>query len=237
MNILHAHLWGSPWVDDLSIFKLSSWRCKQLCEIEPHRVEKEIPYLWLFIENIIDARGPCFFKLSCTSPKDSIYPCSTPKLKGMDAQYVINVCLNSPRFIEELENAYLLGYDVAFILKKWNDDIEKSDEYRLFVGDGRYELAVNMNNNKIVGVDNQLNTIFDEFVKNHVDSFPGLTLAIDVAYSVEKDEIIFIEFNPIDDELDTYEVDCDVFSETIRRALASESETWKKLKHFNFITF
>lgn len=231
MNILHAHLWGSPWIDDLSIFKLSSFRCKQLCEIESENVEKEMPYLWLFIENVIENIGPCFFKLSCASPKDSNYPCSTPKLKGINAQHVINVCLNSPRFIEELENAYIVGHDVALILKKWNDDIMKSDEYRLFVSDGKFELAVNMNNPK-VDVDNQLNIIFDEFVKNHVDSFPGLTISIDVAYSFEKEQVIFIEFNPIDDELDTYEIEFNKFSETIQCALQTESETWKKLKHF-----
>lgn len=65
MNVLHAHLWGSPWTNDMGIFRLSPAVCKQLEESDSvHAIQTDMPDLWRFVDEFISNNGPCFFKLS-----------------------------------------------------------------------------------------------------------------------------------------------------------------------------
>jgi|CXWK01.1.fsa_nt_gi hypothetical protein len=233
MNILHAHLWGEPWTNDLGIFKLDSELLEKLLHLIEEQVSTRfvkivLPELWDFIDNYIKEHGPCFFRLSGASPKDSTYKCQGPLLKADDIEHVLQVCFESNRFANELDEAILIDRDIAFILRKWNDEIHKCDEYRIFVGDGNYELAVRMPDTELAK-DNVAYHL-RKFVEKHASTFPAPTLVVDVAIDPVTYDITFIEFNPIDDELDMYNVDLSLLSETIRIAQVQPSATFKLLQ-------
>jgi hypothetical protein len=232
MNILHAHLWGDSWTSDLGIFELDSEMCEKLLHLIEEQVSIQLvkivlPELWNFIDDYIKEHGPCFFRLSGASPKDSTYKCQGPLLKANDVEHLLQVCFESNRFIDELDESILIDRNIAFILRKWNDEIGKCDEYRIFVGDGEYELAVRMSDMEFAK-DNVAYHL-RKFVEKHVSSFPSSTLVIDVALDPVTYNVIFIEFNPIDDELDMYNVDLSLLSDTIRTAQVQPSETFKLL--------
>lgn len=200
MNILHAHLWGQPWMNDFGILNLDTEMCEKLLNMVEEQVSIQLvkvvlPELWNFIDNYIKEHGPCFFRLSGASPKDSIYKCQGPLLKAYDTEHVLQVCFESDRFAEELDEAILLDRGIAFILRKWNDEINKCDEYRIFVGDGEYELAVRVSDTLLAK--NDIAFHLRNYVEKHVSSFPASTLVIDIAIDPITYNIIFIEFNPL----------------------------------------
>ena len=232
MNILHAHLWGKPWTNELGILTLDPEACEKLLQMIEEQVSIQfvkivLPEVWHFIDNYIKKNGPCFFRLSSASPKDSTYTCQGPLLKADSIEHLLQVCFESNRFMEELDETILLEREIAFILKKWDDNISKCDEYRIFVGDGKFELAICMSDTKLAtrDVEQQLRN----FVEKNVSFFPSHTLVVDVAFNNVTHDIIFIEFNPIDDELDIYNVDLSLLSDTIRIAQVQQSATYKLL--------
>jgi len=236
MDILHAHLWGKPWTDELGILTLDTEACEKLLQMIEEQVSIQfvkivLPEVWDFIDNYIKECGACFFRLSGASPKDSTYTCQEPLLKADSVEYLLKVCFESNRFMEELDEAILLENEIALILRKWDDNICKCDEYRIFVGDGKFELAVRMSDTKLASgdVEQQLRN----FVEKYVSLFPSPTLVVDVAFDPVTQNITFIEFNPIDDELDIYNVDLDLLSDTIRTAQVQQSVTYKLLSEWN----
>lgn len=232
MNILHAHLWGKPWTNELGILTLDPEACEKLLQMIEEQVSIQfvkivLPEVWNFIDNYIKECGPCFFRLSGASPKDSTYMCQGPLLKADSVEHLLQVCFESNRFMEELDEAVLLEREIALILKKWDDNIHKCDEYRIFVGDGEYELAVRTSDTQLAK--NDVAYRLRNYVKKYASLFPASTLAVDVAFDNITQNIIFIEFNPIDDELDMYNVDLSLLSDTIRTAQVCPSITYKLL--------
>lgn len=224
LNVLHAHMWGSPWTNDLGIFVISpKMALEMLSSIDCNSKFQNLTFpsaLNEFIETFIQNNGPCFFRLSGASPKDSTFA-NTPLLKATSAEYIRKVCIESNRFEEELETCVLTDRSIAFILRKWDEKIEKCDTYRIFVGEGEYELAVRMSDCTIAKGSTAFN--LRKYVDKHIKTFPHYTLALDVA--LDGDNIIFIEFNPIDDELDMYNVDLNFLSPAIRTLQAWPSVT------------
>lgn len=232
-NILYSDLWGAPWNSGMAIFHLSSIVCERLYKLtdsdtfEASSVKLDFPELWVFVENFIEQHGPCFFRLSTASPKDSNAAVPIPILKGLNANHVFDVCLQSARFCEELYDAWMLKKHSALTLKKWDDEIEAGDEYRIFVSKRVYELAVCMSDS-MVATGTTAKALHD-YTNQMAQDFPAELLVIDVAYSPISEKVIFIEFNPIDNELDTYGIDEEMLSHEIRCALHLPSETYQKL--------
>lgn len=233
MNILHAHLWGESWTSDLGIFKLDSEMCEKLLNMIEEQVSIQLvkivlPEFWDFIDNYIKENGSCFFRLSGASPKDSTYKCQGPLLKADNIEHLLQVCFESNRFADELYETLIIDHEIALILRKWNDNIDKGDEYRIFVGDGEFELAVRMPDTQLA-TDN-IAYHLRNYIEKYASSFPAPTLAVDIAINPLTYEITFVEFNPIDDELDMYNVDLSFLSDTIRIAQVQPSATFKLLQ-------
>jgi hypothetical protein len=227
-NILYSDLWGAPWNNGMAIFHLSPIVCEQLYNLaetsDPSSVEFEFPELWSFVENFIEQHGPCFFRLSTASPKDSTAAVPIPILKGLDANHVFSVCFQSDRFCEELYDAWMLNKHSALTLKRWDNEIESGDEYRIFVSKHMYELAVCMSNSMVAT--GPTAKALRDYTNQMSQYFPAALLVIDVAYLPMSEKIIFIEFNPVDNELDTYDIDEDMLSHEIRCALHLPSENY-----------
>lgn len=227
MNVLHAHLWGSPWTDNMGIYILTPDVCEQMLEIIED--EKDVnaqnmwPHLWNFVHDYIKKCGPTFFKLSGASPKDAGFP-----LKAVDAQYVFDVCFKSLRFLEELANASTFNYDIALILQKWNNDIEQGDEYRVLVDNGQFSLAIGMKDCKLA--DENVSDWLRKYIDEHVHLFPSSTIAVDLVYKSDS-SIIFVEFNPIDDELDLYNINLEILSHNLRCEINKTSATMQLIKN------
>ena len=64
------------------------------------------------------------------------------------------------------------------------------------------------------------------WVSQWKSAFPSQTLAVDVAFLAEEKTVLFIEFNPVDNELDTFELDLAELklSEKLRDALAADPQ-------------
>ena len=98
---------------------------------------------------------------------------------------------------------YLEDFDVkyAIILQKWDDRIKEDSEYRCFIFDRKCEAV-----SRIIDCSEPTKEVKDrleDYIKNNVEFFPDNDVALDVCV-LNSGEIIFIEFNPVNDELDTY---------------------------------
>lgn len=229
MNVLHAHLWGKPWTAGMGIYRMSPYMCEKLSLLmrrgSAKHVETELPALWGFVDKWIQKNGPCFFRASGASPKDSTAQYQ-PLLKAHTPHQVFDVCFNSLRFEEELDHAAVLE-GMALVLTKWNEEIAKGDEYRILVVNGEYEIAMRMPNGEVA--DRVVAHALRKFVHTHADRLPAPTLAMDVAFSHSLGKVFFIEHNPVDDELDTFGIDTTHLSHDLQMALQLQSETYKAL--------
>jgi hypothetical protein len=229
MNVLHAHLWGKPWTLGMGIYRMNPNMCEKLSLLmrrgDPEGVETELTALWAFVEKWIQKNGPCFFRASGASPKDSTVQYQ-PLLKAHTPHQVFDVCFNSLRFEEELDHAAVLD-GMALVLTKWDDEIVKGDEYRILVVDGEYEVAIRTPDGEVAK--DWVAQALRKFVDKYADRLPAPTLAMDVAFSHSLGKVTFIEHNPIDDELDTYGIDTTVLSHDLQTALQLQSETYKAL--------
>lgn len=229
MNVLHAHLWGKPWTTDMGIYRMNPHMCEKLSLLMRRNcaegVETELPALWAFVDKWIQKNGPCFFRASGASPKDSTVKYQ-PLLKAHTPHQVFDVCFNSLRFEEELEQAIVLN-GMALVLTKWNDEIAKGDKYRILVVHGEYEIAIRTPDGEVAK--DWVAHALRKFVQDHVDYFPASTLAVDVAFSHSLGNVTFIEHNPIDDELDTFGIDTTGLSHELQTALQQQSDTYKAL--------
>ena len=200
-SVLHMHKFGHPWIDHLKVFPLSS-ELRQIlykaCETNDTKLlqtEEFLP-LWNEIDVYIKENGPMFFKLSSISAKDSYFKDDGPLLKATNAEKLFNVFVTSMRICEELEDED----DFAIILTPWNDKIKVNNEYRCFVFYGVCEAIAKLDESELTP---RADKLVRDYIKKHLHLFPSQTVALDLVVT-DTDEIIFIEFNPIDDELDTY---------------------------------
>lgn len=208
MSILHAHRWGHPWIDNLHIFPLSASQQNLLfraCE----SLDSELLFndpdfqttLLSPIDKCIQEAGPCFFKLSSAAPKDSDYKdAEGPALRATSANRLFRVFVRSFRMMEELEDPG----DFALILTPWNDNVDPKIEHRCFIVDGKLEAVQNMFL-AAPATPAALNSV-QRYLQARLASLPQPTLAMDLSLPPNS-EPIFVEFNPLDSELDTYGLD------------------------------
>ena len=129
--------------------------------------------------------------------KDSYFKSNEPLLKATNAEKLFNVFVTSMRICEELEDED----DFAIILTPWNDKIKPDNEYRCFIFNSVCEAISRMIDES--EPDDRTNKIISNYIDKNLSLFPSTTIALDIVVTEEM-EAIFIEFNPIDDELDTY---------------------------------
>lgn len=201
MDSAHAHKWGHPWIDNMGIFLLSKSEQKllwQACQDINHNLIKPTP-LWEQINQYIQQNGTCFFKLSTASSKDvNLEDGIEPSCKADSVERLFKALTRSFRIMEYLEDE---SQDYAIILTKWNDKIDFKNEYRCFILDGVCEAISHMEDCKDPSP--EIHLIIHQYIDFHKNTFPESAVALDVCVTDEK-EVIFIEFNPVDEELDTY---------------------------------
>jgi len=197
----HAHKWGHPWIDQMGIFPLTKqeqqllWQACQ--DLNPDLI-KPIK-LWKDIDNYIQENGTCFFKLSAASPKDvNLEDGKGPSCRADSVERLFKALTRSFRIMEYLEDEDI---DYAIILTKWNDKIDFKNEYRCFVLDGVCEAISHMDNCQDPSP--EITTLIHQYIQQHHPTFPESVVALDLCVTNDH-EIIFIEFNPIDEELDSY---------------------------------
>ena len=217
-SVLHMHKFGHPWTDHLKVFKLSSdlqqilYKACQTNNVKLLQTSEFLP-LWNEIGVCIKEHGPMFFKLSSISAKDSYFKSDEPLLKATNAEKLFNVFVTSMRICEELEDED----DFAIILTPWNDKIKVNNEYRCFIFYGICEAIAKLDEGELTPKVDQL---IRNYIQKHLHLFPSQTVALDLVVT-DADEIIFIEFNPMDDELDTYGI--------LRRGVSLSEKAMKAL--------
>ena len=202
-NILHAHLWPQPFTTNLTVFPITPIQQTILykaCEANDINLLNHPDFIPLYnrIDNYLKENGPHFFKLSSISAKDSYYkdPTNAPLLQATTAHKLFSVFTTSMRITEELDD----NDSFPIILTAWNDKIREDNEYRCFIFDGICEAIANREDES--DPDLPTKELIEEYIKTHLSQFPDPTVALDVA--VYDNQVIFIEFNPVDEELDTY---------------------------------
>lgn len=158
-----------------------------------------------------------FSRISTISPKD-LFPEDENGKQNLyfdNVEDLFNKMINSNRVIEdilEMENDKF-----TLILKKWNEKIFNNPEYRCIIYDRMYVahfLTCGIINN------NSVDKIIKEYIINTSNKFPENHLALDIAITKEN-EVIFIEFNLLDNELDMYGYDVQSLSPEIYRLIST----------------
>lgn len=203
-NALHAHYWGSPWIDSLGIFPLTREQQQILysaCEtIDVGIVKNSSVFgsLWQDLESYIKTYGRVFIRLSSVSPKDvTLHDGLGPSLCVSTVDRLFETFVHSFRLMEELET---YG-PYAIILKQWNGKIKADNEYRCFIFNRECEYIAKCQDESEPHGDVKLQ--ITKYIDKHKEYFPEDDVALDVAVS-DDGEVIFIEFNPVDNELDQF---------------------------------
>jgi hypothetical protein len=208
---LHVHRWGAPFTDDWSLFPLSPGQrdllihgCEEF-ESKPTLVEdsKEFKELLQQMQAAIDKtpEKKAFFRLSSTSSKDAVPEGSSiaDSLCATTAQKIVRELCKSFRILEDLQEYT----DCAIVLRAFNSALVSAPEYRTFVQNG-----------KIVGVvrkadepskDKEDAAVIErvtKFVAPLVGKLPERSAGVDVC--LVGDECVFVELNPLDEELDLF---------------------------------
>lgn len=197
----HAHKWGSPWTDNMGIFLLTKqdqqllW---QACQDLNPEIIKPLE-LWTQVDQFIQQNGTCFFKLSTASSKDvTLEDGLGPSCKVDSPERLFKALTRSFRIMEYLEDEDI---DYALVLTKWNEKINFKNEYRCFAVDGTCEAISHMDD--CTDPKPEIATFIHQYIQQHHTTFPESAVALDLCVT-DDSEIIFIEFNPIDEELDSY---------------------------------
>lgn len=181
MNALHVHRWGKPWTDGYGFFDITE-------DLRTGRIDAATE---VAINAYINQNGPVFWKLSTASPKDvEIVPTTS-------AKQLMNTLVRSNRIAEYLEHT---DQEYQLCLKPWDSRISLEREYRCFVFQGKCEAI-----SRIIDCeapDPMVEKIIMDYIANQVDTFPEQDVALDIC--LNGTEVIFIEFNPIDECLDRY---------------------------------
>lgn len=216
-NATFAHCWGSPWIDDFKIIMLSQYQKQLLLEsyenqnIELLKNSKEFNQIIQQIEEYIQLYQFVFFRISTVSSKDVKSNDNTSPVFAENSDMLLNKLIKSERVNEDLEK----DYEQAIILRKWNFKINKSNEYRCFIINRKLEAIIKMSDCSLPNKD--VENLLIKYVDSHKHLFPENNVALDVAVTLDNinninidninnNYVIFIEFNPVDDELDLYDV-------------------------------
>jgi hypothetical protein len=197
-NTLHVHLWGQPWINNRHIIQLTtqqhSMLCKACIELDMSIIQtREFTPIVMFIDQYIAQVGPIFFRLSSVSPKDVKCP-----PVATSAQEVFDMIIHSIRCQRELKSAD----HFSLVFAPFDPRIALEGEFRVFIVHNTIHAIANCARKEVTEVQRQR---IDQYVQSRAKYFPYHSLALDIAISLlPSNEIIFIEFNPLDDELDTF---------------------------------
>jgi hypothetical protein len=205
-SALHVHKWGLPWTNHFGIFELSPEQAQLLLEAATIREtkslqeEKEFATIWNGVDEYVKKHGAVFPRLSTTSAKDTGEPMCC---KSVDQ--VFSLLVKSFRVMEDLESEEL--GDFAVVLRPWDETISEEKEYRCFIFEGKCEaIAKKSDSSK---PEKSIATLLHCYIQEHAHSFPESNVALDVVVTSNPEDtkksstLIFVEFNPIDNELDT----------------------------------
>ena len=214
-NCAHAHRWGNPWINDMGIFPLNKKQISLM--LDAHKKndykilleEKSIFYPLVqemkkyITENCKKEDDKIFFRLSTLSPKDVRKEgIIGPILYSNNLEEILDIFVKSERIAEDLEDYR----DFAIIFKKWNAEINTKNEYRCFIFENKCECILSVYSFEKLGEDTPEYKLIEKFIDSNKDYFPEKDVALDVAISTNKQNVIFIEFNCVDCELDTFDM-------------------------------
>lgn len=185
--------WGKVWCNNFHFIKLSIDDINNILKTET------LPsHILASIEMILQQLNcSIFIKLASTSPKDSKHP-----LKVNTSKEVNKLFMSSNRILNELYESSVLKWDTYILVSPWNKRIENGEEFRLLVCNGKLDVAINT---KTCTIDTKNFNLFSAWIDDNSYHLPVNTICIDIALFYG--EIIFIEFNPINDELDLYGIE------------------------------
>lgn len=234
---LHVHRWGSPWSDHYKVIPLSSAQLKlvfEACEKLDANLLAESDVFSNVREAIEAELSVCpilFFKLSSASCKDVAGDDFGPPFKINSLQRLLKSLVYSFRIMSEIEDEWdpeepdsRRRDDYALALRSWSDDIQPDTEYRLLVVERKLEAVIQQSTGTFIT--GEVHDLLNEYVDLHSSTFPEPTLAMDVYLkrgSKTPQDVGFIEFNPCDEELDTFEADLSTCSPQLHAALKRES--------------
>lgn len=193
LNALLPHRWGKIWCHNFHFIKLS---IDDIIEILQTDV---LPFHILNnIDKVLQKLNcPVFIKLASISPKDS-----ERSLKVSSSKDVNKLLMSSDRVMNELYELSLLKWETYILVRPWSRRIENGDEFRLLVCNAKLDIAIHI---KTCTMDTENLKLFSTWVDDNIYHLPVENICIDVA--LFNGVIIFIEFNPINDELDLYGID------------------------------
>jgi len=233
LNSAHVHKWGEYWTKNMGIFELSKDQIKLM--IDAHNKDDykmlldekscfnvHVQNMNKYIkDNCKNKNDKIFFRLSTLSPKDVRRPgIIGPILYANNIDDILDIMTKSDRVAEDLEDFR----DFAIILNKWNNNIDMKNEYRCFIFDNVCECIVNTYTFKKVDNDSDEFKVINDYIESHKDKFPEKSVALDISLNLStqsSEKVIFIEFNCVDNELDTFEMD-DIFSEKAKEILKED---------------
>lgn len=232
---LHVHRWGHPWSSYYKVIPLTPSQLKLIylaCEkLDADMLEsnQEFENVKQATEAELKEHPVLFFKLSSVSCKDVASDAFGPSFKINSVTRMFRSIVYSFRIMSEIEDDVETDNDTqhprtkkddyAIALRAWNDNINPETEFRLLIVDGHLEAVIKPTTGALVtGKDFE---IVQDYVQQHAQTFPEQTLAMDVIYV--NGSIDFIEFNPLDEELDTFEANLESCAPKLLEALKREA--------------
>lgn len=163
-----------------------------------NEIDKVIHEIDSYIEHTKEKK--VFFRISTLSPKDYRQEGKNgPVLYASTGKDIIHVLMKSERVLEDIE---IYGDKEKLCLREWISDIDMKREYRILIIDNKVEYIVNTYTFKILSQEEKEYVHIINFVNENLKDFPEEHVCLDVFMSGQN--IVFIEFNPVDNELDSY---------------------------------
>jgi len=245
---LHIHRWGSPWTDGYHLYPLSPTQLSLMYTayetIDPKYLQgDEFLSLRTTLSNLLSSHPILFFRLSCCSAKDVPYDSFGPFYKINSIDRLFSSICQSLRIADEIRDQFdrpssekisrnessenlCRKEDYVLAFRSWNEDITAERERRLLIVE-RKLVAVILPSQKKIELEGEVFERLREYVERYKERLPEETLAMDVA--VKGEDVVFIEFNPLDEQLDTFEADLTKCQSSLLSALAREEDRfWLK---------
>jgi hypothetical protein len=177
------------------------------------------------VQQILDKHPVVFFKLSSVSCKDVATDDFGPAYKINSLSRLFRSIVYSFRIMSEIEaelaETARKKDDYCLAFTPWRYDIDPQTEIRLLVVEGVLEAAIRPATGALV-MGSEFETL-ETYVSKFSDLFPEKTLAIDVYLVAKEEPIEFVEFNPLDEELDTFQADLSGCSALLLATLKREA--------------
>jgi len=233
---LHVYQWDKWWSGNFVIHMLSEQQRKLLylaCEqvvMGPELIRDSVEFkqMWDDIDAYINKVGSVFVKLSSVSPKDVELE-DGMGLRNDSVERVFKLLTRSFRIMSELEyndDDEKEEQQYAIVVRKWDTRIKHDNEYRCLIVDGKLDSMVRMHDEKLLSQhDTNFQTV-EEYVRTYGCLLPNVNIALDIAIDEENvyndscNNVIFVEFNPLDDELDLYGVNESNMSDRLKQLLS-----------------